>query len=284
MIKPNPDAVNSFLQEWHTLENYKLQEQSLSLLFHKFCPGNTMLEYVLLKVIRASRVKDCRKVQLAIECKCLKPFFPLLIYQTPRTDEENYHEIIYSFKTSPRMNYGLPPNSASNERFSGKYSLYREIKFVGKSTVQVGKNAQTKEFVGDDSEIFDKWSQALNSAHDLIVESVNYQERYKSRCFFTITLPLLVVSDETLWTVNYSREGVQEGVPKEADHATIYIGKDYLTGSKGESYTISYLHVFTLKAFKKYMRRLVADDDPNEYIWDEFFPYDKLAKLKSDNS
>jgi hypothetical protein len=50
MIHPNPEAVNSFLQEWHTLENYKLQEQSLSLLFHKFCPGNTTLEYVLLKV------------------------------------------------------------------------------------------------------------------------------------------------------------------------------------------------------------------------------------------
>ncbi len=50
MITPNPDTVNSFLSEWNTLENYRLQEQSLSLLFNKFCPGNATLEFVLLKV------------------------------------------------------------------------------------------------------------------------------------------------------------------------------------------------------------------------------------------
>ena len=50
MIEPNSDAVNSFLEEWNTLENYRLQEQSLGLLFNKFCPGNTTLEFVLLKV------------------------------------------------------------------------------------------------------------------------------------------------------------------------------------------------------------------------------------------
>lgn len=50
MIKPDSEAVNLSLQEWNTLENYRLQEQSLGLLFNKFCPGNTQLEYVLLKV------------------------------------------------------------------------------------------------------------------------------------------------------------------------------------------------------------------------------------------
>lgn len=50
MIEPNAAAVNSFLEEWNTLENYRLQEQSLGLLFNKFCPGNTTLEFVLLKV------------------------------------------------------------------------------------------------------------------------------------------------------------------------------------------------------------------------------------------
>ena len=53
MIKPNPETVNSYLQKWDTsdrLENYRLQERSLALLFNQFCPGNTKLEYVLLKV------------------------------------------------------------------------------------------------------------------------------------------------------------------------------------------------------------------------------------------
>jgi hypothetical protein len=50
VIKPNPDLIDSYLKMWDTLENYTLQEKTLGLLFNKFCPGNTKLEYVLLKV------------------------------------------------------------------------------------------------------------------------------------------------------------------------------------------------------------------------------------------
>lgn len=47
---PTPSYVSSFLQRWELLENYKLQEQSLALLFKEFCPTNGVLEHVLLKV------------------------------------------------------------------------------------------------------------------------------------------------------------------------------------------------------------------------------------------
>jgi hypothetical protein len=230
--------------------------------------------------IRALRINErCRfKVQLAVECKCLKPFFPLLIYQTPKTDAENFHEIVFSYKSADHLlPIALP---ARNERFTGKYSFYRDVRFIGKSTVQIGKTEHKKEFTGDDSEVFDKWSQALSSAHDLIAGSAHDCERYGMSWFFTVTLPVLVVSDNTLWTVNYSQDGKQEGAPQKTDETIIYIGKEY--GGFGEvSYTISYLHVFTLKAFKRFIGRLVAEDDPNEYIWDEFFPYDKISKLKN---
>ena len=51
-ILPTPDAtiVKSYLKKWDTLENYILQESSLSLLFNKLCPDNTTIEDILLKV------------------------------------------------------------------------------------------------------------------------------------------------------------------------------------------------------------------------------------------
>ena len=49
---PTPDSrvLARYLQKWRKLENYKLQEQSLALLFQKLCPANRDIESVLLKV------------------------------------------------------------------------------------------------------------------------------------------------------------------------------------------------------------------------------------------
>ena len=49
-LQPNQPIVNSYLSKWKTLENYTLQEKSLTLLFHNYCPENNQLEKVLLKV------------------------------------------------------------------------------------------------------------------------------------------------------------------------------------------------------------------------------------------
>ncbi len=53
MTKPSPAAVSSYLEKWKTkksLENYRVQEEALKLLFQKFCPENISLKFVLLKV------------------------------------------------------------------------------------------------------------------------------------------------------------------------------------------------------------------------------------------
>lgn len=47
---PCPEYISSYLQRWEGLENYRLQERSLALLFKEFCPSNNELEQVLLKV------------------------------------------------------------------------------------------------------------------------------------------------------------------------------------------------------------------------------------------
>ena len=48
--KPDKKVLNTYLDQWKTLENYTLQEKSLNLLFHSFCPKNKEIEHILLKV------------------------------------------------------------------------------------------------------------------------------------------------------------------------------------------------------------------------------------------
>ncbi|MBF4989399.1 hypothetical protein [Methylophilus sp. 14] len=49
-LSPSPEYLSAYLQRWEGLENYRLQEQSLALLFKELCPSNNVLEQVLLKV------------------------------------------------------------------------------------------------------------------------------------------------------------------------------------------------------------------------------------------
>ena len=48
--RPTAELIRTRLTQWEGLENYRLQEQSLALLFKKLCPANTELEHILLKV------------------------------------------------------------------------------------------------------------------------------------------------------------------------------------------------------------------------------------------
>jgi hypothetical protein len=49
-VSPCPDLIAEYLSKWKRLENYRLQEDSLALLFHNLCPENKQIEHVLLKV------------------------------------------------------------------------------------------------------------------------------------------------------------------------------------------------------------------------------------------
>lgn len=48
--KPTAPVIRKYLKKWKTLEKYRLQEDSLNLLFQKLCPENKRIDHVLLKV------------------------------------------------------------------------------------------------------------------------------------------------------------------------------------------------------------------------------------------
>ncbi len=50
VVSPNSSVISEYLGKWEQLENYKLQENSLGLLFNELCPENKKIEHVLLKV------------------------------------------------------------------------------------------------------------------------------------------------------------------------------------------------------------------------------------------
>jgi hypothetical protein len=47
---PSVALIESYLNKWETLEKYKFQEDSLTLLFQQFCPNHHNIVHVLLKV------------------------------------------------------------------------------------------------------------------------------------------------------------------------------------------------------------------------------------------
>lgn len=243
--------------------------------------GGTYEDYITRKTrqydVRASIAKAQRTIHLAVECKHLKPFFPLLILQTPRTPEESYHEVMWSLWSADPI---TPGKTQAGKHRNEERRFYREGDFVGKVTHRVGRHSKTKEYVNDDSEVFDKWSQAVSSAHDLVEKSVQANVGTSEPFSFAITLPMLVVSDGAIWVAKYSEEGKQIGVPKRVDETTIYIGKQYQTKA-GHPYSVSHLHIFTLTGFTKFVQRLTAKRDPNELIWYDLFPHKWISELAS---
>lgn len=195
--------------------------------------------------VRASR--SCGQdfhVYLAIEAKCLRPSFPVLISQIPRLASESFQGVMqtegYTQTTEGRV-MAVGPRV---HRLDGVRSMYPPNQYVGKAVVQVGYN-EVGGFVSKDSEVYDKWGQAIASANDLIrtASTLRVPSDMVQR---SIVLPVLVVSDGTLWVANYSDNGTLQDGPVQTDHVRFYLGVsqtfvqnlDYL-------YPITHLHVVT---------------------------------------
>ncbi len=127
--------------------------------------------------IRALLENGWFRIHLSIECKNLHEYFPLIVHCTKRKFNESYNELIYTYKEKASyMKLGaisLPipgiPGISKSIRVE-RFSLYPTDDFVAKSTDQIGRK-DTGEISTNDLDVFDKISQAINSAVDLISEA-----------------------------------------------------------------------------------------------------------------
>jgi hypothetical protein len=217
--------------------------------------------------IRSQVTRGVCTLKLAIECKNLHADFPLLVSRMPRRDDESYHEVLLSSAAKYRkflIDRGRA--SADHRRVKG---LFRPKDLVGKATVQVGRK-RTGEFIANDAEVFEKWSQAIGSAHDLIAASRVDHQLVASASAASVVFPILVVGDGALWAIDYSAEGSRLGGPHLVNECSIYLGKAVATA--GVDYNISHLQIFTKTAFDGYLNRITVNDK----YWELIFPGSQL--------
>lgn len=203
-------------------------------------------------------------LRLAIECKNLRTNFPLLVSRVPRRQEESFHEVIISRRQSAKIQC-VP-------------TLYESNQMVGKSTRQVGvqernKSQSTREFESKDTEVYEKWTQAIAYAFELVWRAI---EDYQTTgfCAATVILPILIVPDKTLWVVDYSEKGKVQDQPALDDECSHFHGKDISVRAldrRDMDYRISHLQIFTKPGFDGYLNRLT-----NRKFWDRIFPSDFL--------
>lgn len=237
--------------------------------------GGTYIDPVMKKPrqydVRASCAHGACAIDMAIECKSLRHTYPLVLSRIPRAPEESYHQIILS-RAKPMSLFGMqslipgqfsdaPPESRAVTIWEDA-SLYPPGELVGKSTTQIGRD-QNNHLIAGDNEVYEKWSQALASANDLISFAANQQMIIKLSKFI---LPILVVSDETLWIVDYTADGQVIDGPKQTDESTLFVNRGY-DGPNGPSYSVSHLQIITQRHVGTFFERLTTDAK----IWQRVF-------------
>lgn len=192
--------------------------------------------------IRATKTIQKRFVaKVAVECKAIDS--PLIIHAVSRGNSEAYNEIIHSKPVNGLLNDDGIISTLNSYRFTPQSmilrweqidSIYGRKELVGKSMDQLKRNGAN--LVSDDEKIFSKMSQAFNSCADLINESFDVS----SHKLFSI-VPILVIPDEKLYTVEYDQNGDQRSDVTPCNHISYYCGRKYIT----PPYTVSHLEIVT---------------------------------------
>jgi len=204
--------------------------------------------------IRATKTISKFNIRLAIECKNIRENFPLLISCIPRHKNESYHEIAFvgdpCSKGPERLDW-LHQSRATIIRLEEQHSIYKPHEYVGKSTVQVGR-ASDGGIVSHDSDLFNKWSQCLSSAADL-VSRVNWDGDDYEHCLSSV-IPVLVIPNQRLWVVEYDDNGKEVSGPHQTERCSCYIDKCYeLHPAPTVNMWISHIEIMTYDGLKLFI-------------------------------
>jgi hypothetical protein len=213
--------------------------------------------------IRAHYNQGQISIRLAIECKAIKDFYPLLVFCTPRLKSESFHDIVYAFdSTLIEQTIAAHEVYATCFRLQDSRSIYHHGQPAGKNCAQVGReNDRHANLVGDDRELYEKWAQALSSGCELIERSCP-ADLDNDEQLVTFIQPMLVVPDGTLWQVNYNTFGAITDAPFQVDDVSFYVdhvhnGGDIYCPVK---YSMSHLRIVTITGLDRACRKFIEDD------------------------
>jgi hypothetical protein len=216
--------------------------------------------------VRASYTAGTDKIALAIECKGLSRDFPLLLSCVPRTGPEAYHQILIADDVmGPGQSFTRIRTVPSKEY----YSPYAPNRGVGKSMRQVRrevKGLKAGQMVSGE-DIFDKWMQALASLSEMIDSGARQLRAGKKLVHQIAFLPILVVSDGTIWVADYSSRGELQREPFEVDSIEYYLARKYPLAREGVSLTITHLHIMTRTKIRSFLEEIALGGS----IWQGLF-------------
>jgi hypothetical protein len=148
-------------------------------------------------------------------------------------------------------------------RITRNASVYFPQAFVGKSLLQLkkkdGKYMRTR-----DTEIYEKWSQALASAVDLVDAAGRNATTAANQHIFTFVIPVVVLPDDTLWKVEYDIKGKIIQDPQLSNEIEFFVGHKAFPpidlGDSSEPYVFSHLHFVTFTGFAALLLKMTSDE------------------------
>ena len=213
--------------------------------------------------IRASWSKEYMRISAGVECKNIRENYPLVAHCTERTQNESFHNLVATLGKNRTVihGYGSVDFGASAQRIRVDNAFYPPANFVAKSVDQVGRREHNGEITASDGSAYEKMSQAVHSAYDLLHQAhfAEVNER-----LLTFVLPILVVPDDRLWSVKYDSSGARLGKPELVDRISLYVGQDWCIGqefpekpssSDFETYTLSHLEIVTVSQLDNFLSK-----------------------------
>lgn len=185
---------------------------------------------------------------LAVECKNITPKSPIVVQMVKREKIESFHCVI-----CPTNPMGLSVKKVLDQNSLYKYS--GQDYWVGKSFDQVMRN-QTKGIIGNDEKSYDKFTQAINSASNLLQTIKPGTDKMGKKY---LVVPTLVVPDERMWTVLYDENGVQISEPKLINHISYFINSSWEKADGFSPYIFSHLEIITYSEFSNVIDNIILN-------------------------
>jgi hypothetical protein len=71
-------------------------------------------------------------------------------------------------------------------------------------------------------------------------------------------MPILLVSDSTLWVVDYDESGIRKPA-QQVDQTTLYVNRSHEFAARygSKTYELTHLHIFTRKGFVDFLDKIV---------------------------
>jgi hypothetical protein len=212
------------------------------------------------------------RVLLAIECKSLSEFAPMLVYRANRTvNESELHLVAHTCGDRKSITEVLSRHSPTHLFFNdgttfpklctlsleGSGTFYPPGEFVGKSIDVVSRDGNGK-FRSGDTEVYGRWTQALQSATSLL-QKLSFEDEREQKVRLTWIVPILVVPDRRLYVVDFEDDGTRGSAPVTVDRTAFFVDfKPPSFESSGIPFRFRHLEIMTYSGIKLFTEQITG--------------------------